>query len=360
MKLARAVAVTVALAIGCGRSGLVGKTGRADDGGAGTRPDTASGHPPKPTAVFAGGDRACAVADDQVFCWNIPGCRQSHDIHKSSAPVRIQGLPSGIKAVAVGAECALAEERVLCWGGNSWGQLGNGTKVASDSAVQVQGLETGATAIAAGDFHACAIVNGGLRCWGWVQYGREFSNVPFGVVAPGSGVQAVSAGHWFTCHVMKGRAYCWGGNGNESWNPLPVAGLDMEVVAIDSSGEKTCTLGAGGIKCWRDTGPNSDDRYTTWGTSLFTVQGDMSSATAIAVGDSHSCALIAGGVQCWQEKWVGDRIVGTAPIPIQGLTSQVVGLAAGAMHTCALVEDKVQCWCDGPEPDPEFLTVQFP
>jgi hypothetical protein len=136
----------------------------------------------------------------------------------------------------------------------------------------------------------------------------------------------------------------------------------MEVVAITSSGggDKTCALGAGGIKCWLDSGPNHADQDRTWGTSLFSVQGDMSSATAIAVGDNYGCALIAGGVQCWQVKWVGDIIEGTPPLPIQGLTSQVGGLAAGAMHTCALVQDKVQCWCDGPEADPELFIVQFP
>jgi hypothetical protein len=96
----------------------------------------------------------------------------------------------------------------------------------------------------------------------------------------------------------------------------------MEVVAIDSSDEETCALGAGGIKCWKDTGPNSNDKGKTWGSSPVTVRGDMSSATKIGVGDSYGCALIAGGVQRWQKVWVNGRMVGaTEPAPIQGLTS---------------------------------------
>ena len=32
--------------------------------------------------------------------------------------------------------------------------------------MQVQGLDAGVTAISLGDEYACAIVNGGVQCWG--------------------------------------------------------------------------------------------------------------------------------------------------------------------------------------------------
>jgi hypothetical protein len=162
MKFARAIGATMVFAIGCGQSGLLGrKSGRADDGGAENRPDTVSGTPPKPTAVFAGINSTCAVADDQVYCW-FSDCSAGAKTPKSTVPVWIEGLPSGIKAVALGwGSCALAEGRVLCATNIVWGQLGNGTR---DSVVQVQGLDNGVTAIASGDHHACAVVDGGLRC----------------------------------------------------------------------------------------------------------------------------------------------------------------------------------------------------
>lgn len=371
MNAARAMAVTLAFAIGCGRSGLPAKNGRVGDGGPSPTSDSAASDasraedlapandsgPRKATAVFAGEDRACAVVDDHVYCWNIPGCRQGGTIHNSSSPVQVQGLPSGIKAVTFGDRhtCALADDGVLCWGSNDWDQLGNGSEVGSPSPVRVQGLGAGVTAMAAGTFHTCAIVHGGLWCWGWRQYDEMNDTAPGPVSGLASGVEAVTAGMWFTCAVVNRREYCFGDNGSgHSDAPIPVSGLDMDVSALDG----TCALGAEGIKCWNGVGANSNG---TWGSGSATVQGDMSSATAIA-GD---CALIAGGIQCWQWAWIdganGSRVrVSTEPEPVQGLASPVVSLAAGGSHMCVVVQDKVQCWCSSPQAQPEILTIQFP
>jgi hypothetical protein len=67
----------------------------------------------------------------------------------------------------VGHKCLLrADGRVLCWGSNQRGQLGNGTLEPSDTPVEVVGLSD-AVAIAVGDHHTCAVRrNGRLACWG--------------------------------------------------------------------------------------------------------------------------------------------------------------------------------------------------
>ena len=55
---------------------------------------------------------------------------------------------------------------VWCWGDNSLGALGDGTRVSSPTPVQVAGL-TGATAVTVGDNHSCALLAGGVaKCWG--------------------------------------------------------------------------------------------------------------------------------------------------------------------------------------------------
>jgi hypothetical protein len=67
-----------------------------------------------------------------------------------------------------GFACAIAADGgVACWGDNDFGQLGNGVTTSTQAAVQVTGLTTGVTALAAGDISACAVTaKGGVWCWG--------------------------------------------------------------------------------------------------------------------------------------------------------------------------------------------------
>ena len=85
----------------------------------------------------------------------------------SNPPVPIQ--------VTVGAThtCALMDTgAVECWGGNSLGQLGDGTLVDRSSPTRVPDLPP-ATEIAAGDNFTCALTtSGAVWCWGLgISYG---------------------------------------------------------------------------------------------------------------------------------------------------------------------------------------------
>ncbi len=56
--------------------------------------------------------------------------------------------------------------RIVCWGGNAYGELGDGTQTDSDLPVSVQGITT-ATAVTAGGLHTCALqADGTVLCWG--------------------------------------------------------------------------------------------------------------------------------------------------------------------------------------------------
>jgi alpha-tubulin suppressor-like RCC1 family protein len=126
--------------------------GRNDQGQAGIG---AAGDPAAPTGVTGlgntvdiavGPNHACAVvAGGNVWCWGSNAYGQLGDgttVAYRAAPVLAQGI-SNAKQVVVGAThtCALrADGLPLCWGGNSNGQLGDGTATGRGVPALVQGL----------------------------------------------------------------------------------------------------------------------------------------------------------------------------------------------------------------------------
>jgi alpha-tubulin suppressor-like RCC1 family protein len=85
-----------------------------------------------------------------------------------STPVTVTGL-TGASALALGDvhTCALSTDgTVRCWGGNTSGALGDGL-MADASTPQLVSIPGKAVSIAAGPSSACAVLsNGAVVCWG--------------------------------------------------------------------------------------------------------------------------------------------------------------------------------------------------
>jgi alpha-tubulin suppressor-like RCC1 family protein len=113
----------------------------------------------------------CALTREaEVYCWGSNNAAQigSPDVdRKSTEPVRVADL--GKAVYVMGGErhtcAALQSGELKCWGGNSYGQLGDGTEEPSGMPLPVDGM--GDAMHLDGGTHTCGVTDGeNIYCWG--------------------------------------------------------------------------------------------------------------------------------------------------------------------------------------------------
>jgi hypothetical protein len=86
------------------------------------------------------------------------------------------GTAATATAVSAGERhtCAVTTDGAMrCWGWNPFGGLGDGTTTDRLTPVTVTGLTGTVVAEATGAYHSCAVTSGGaVQCWGGNQYGQ--------------------------------------------------------------------------------------------------------------------------------------------------------------------------------------------
>jgi alpha-tubulin suppressor-like RCC1 family protein len=191
----------------------------------------------------------------------------------------------------------------------------------------VSGIANGLV-IAAGEHHTCIADRGGsVWCWGQTRLlanGSDTYQVP---LAPGA--TRVAGGGKHACAVVASALWCWGDNLNgqlgdslmaTSLPPLRVPGLTDVRDAAAGSAHTCAVLGDGTVHCWGENsrgqlGDGTDQsRYTE--AKVRCLQG----FTAITSGAHHVCALSpTRGVFCW-----GDNSVGQLGVPNIGSSATPV------------------------------------
>jgi alpha-tubulin suppressor-like RCC1 family protein len=243
-------------------------------------PAPISALPSNIAAIAVGYDHACALsADESAWCWGTNTVGQLGDgiaVDRATAAPVI-GLTSGVTAIATGHSdsCAVKTDGSLwCWGANNNGQLGDGTGTTQTTPVAVFGMSSGVVAVSVGNSHTCAVTtDSAVWCWGNNGTGALGDGaaelirlVPVRVELP-VGASAVAAGYLHTCAIATdGSVWCWGDNnagqlgkatepcdGALCPNPIPtqVSGLPSEVVSITAAYSWTCALERDGtVWCW--------------------------------------------------------------------------------------------------------------
>ena len=242
----------------------------------------------------------------------------------SSRPLQVM---EDVASVSAGADFTVAlktDGTLWAWGGNDYGQLGNGSTTPSDLPICV--LDQ-VTAVSAGDYHVAALrADGSLWTWGDNLFGqlgdgtRASRSTPAKVLDQ---VTAVSMGGYHAAALRAdGTLWLWGSN-------------------IDGQ------LGNGGQG-------NTTDQT---GAQLQTLPLSLSTTgpvTAVSAGTSHTAVILAdGSLWTWgrnDTQQLGlDQTAPTVSLPAQvPAVTQAAAVGTGTYQTvCLLSDDTLFSW--GPQ-----------
>ncbi len=242
------------------------------------------------------------------------------DGHEDSVDVEVtfevQSVASGD-----GFSCAIATNRLFCWGANDRGQLADGSTSARPEA-ETADFSHSVAQISLGASHGCLIDDDGrVWCWGDNAHGQVgqqaggFESVPR-LVDSDREFRQVAAGHRHSCAVAEGDdIYCWGANDRgqlgsstgSTHQPRQVM-ADPDFVFVTAGESHTCAIGSdadAGLEatayCWGDNSRQQLGGGTTSSSSnspSVVIGGNQ--FNTISAGADFTCGIHPSGPPaCW-------------------------------------------------------------
>lgn len=242
-----------------------------------------------------------------------------------------------------GYTCALLDTgNIKCWGHNFWGQLGDGTKTTRLEPVFVVDAAsnpiTGATTLSSFKRHTCALLehNGRVLCWGANWKGRLGDNTTtdreYAITvsdstgaAPLEGVKEIHVGLRTSCATMPdATAWCWGENDRGQLGDGSTVDRHLPVQVLASAETPLTGIRSVHPAHWHSCAHMENGGAKCWGYQRRGMLGNGIEATS-------------------NELYPVDVLEEPAGVPLSG----VLGLTMGRFHACAITKtDPLLCWGD--------------
>lgn len=342
-----------------------------------------------------GTEHGCVLRGGTPWCWGDNAEGQLGDRTRQSrtnAQPVFSSLEAEVVEISGGSQhtCARgADGSAWCWGDNSRGQLGLGiNKKRKKKPFQVSEIGYDVASIAAGADHTCALTTGGEAwCWGDNTHGqlgigsKKMMRSPVRLETLSNTVAriATSDSSAHTCAMDNaGALWCWGansdgqlGDGSRKDRKAPVqiastagGALFDEVTDACTGALHSCARRAdGSVWCWGSNelgqlGSGAKSEAPVKRPVRVAIEGSVAQGT-LSCGANHACAIHDdGSLQCWGDNSYGQLGNGnttiSAPAPVTGLAAVPVRVSADADRTCAQLDDD-SLWCWGEDADGWFV-----
>ena len=310
--------------------------------------------PPARGVQVVGNESAACALDEAglLYCWgrlhgNQVGVGEQGDPATGLPSLRFPDFRWQTVSVTAGHACGIRDDGTLwCWGRNCAGQLGDGTRDAAATPVQV-GTQTAWTSITTGGGHSCAIdVDGSLMCWGGIDRGQQdCETAPSVLPSRIAGRWKQVSSSWYTTHAIDVDGTLW------RWNDYRIE-EDPRVPYEEPVQVGTATWSAIASGLNSVYGVRAD---RTLASVLFDsveevqIGSETGWSDTIAARD-HACALkLDGSLHCWGRNDFGQVGTGLSTEDVVepkqlGTFAGWTSVNAGWANSCGVYQGQVYCW----------------